>query len=200
MNTLSTTEEIIENLKRKDAVFDTLYKKFGLISINLNTNIYESIISNIIGQQLSDKVKKVIYERFINLVKEIKPTNILNTSTEDIRACGISYSKIKYIKELSQKVHNNELNFDDLEKYNDEDLIAEFRKINGVGEWTAEMLAIFSLGRENIFSKKDAALRNGIKKAKNYQTLSEQRFNNLRKKYSPYCSYASLYFYALNDE
>ena len=40
MNTLSTTEEIIENLKRKDAVFDTLYKKFGFREVSLRKYYY----------------------------------------------------------------------------------------------------------------------------------------------------------------
>ena len=61
------------------------------------------------------------------------------------------------------------------------------------------MLSLFALGRENIISYDDVAIRNGIIKAKNYKTLSKQRFQQLKNKYAPYCSYASLYFYAHND-
>ena len=61
------------------------------------------------------------------------------------------------------------------------------------------ILALFTFRRENIFSYSDVALRNGIMKAKGYKTLSQKRFNSLKKRYSPYCSYASLYFYAHND-
>ena len=71
--------------------------------------------------------------------------------------------------------------------------------IKGVGRWTAEMVVEFTLGRLNIFSYYDVALKNGIMKAHSYKSLSKNRFEILRKKYSPYCSVASLYYYALND-
>lgn len=196
---LTTDKKIIDYLVLKDPVFKMLYEKFGFIKIKLNKDYYEAIISHIIGQQLSDNVKKIIYARFTNLVNEVTPTNILDTNIEDIRACGISYSKIKYIKELSLNIQNGSIKLNNLDSYSDNELIATLKKINGVGQWTAEMIAIFSLGRENIFSQNDAALNNGIKKAKGYKTLSTKRFQQLRNRYSPYCSYASLYFYAYND-
>lgn len=93
-----------------------------------------------------------------------------------------------------------EYDFSILNDLYDENVIKYFRTIKGVGKWTAEMLALFSIGRENIFSYDDVALRNGIMKAKGFKTLSKKRFDMLRKKYSPYCSYASLYFYKVNDD
>ena len=97
------------------------------------------------------------------------------------------------------KFVNKEYDFSGLESLSDEELIQELCKIKGVGIWTAEMLALFTFKRKNIFSYSDVALKNGIMKAKGYKTLSLKRFNSLKKLYSPYCSYASLYFYAHND-
>lgn len=65
----------------------------------------------------------------------------------------------------------------------DDEAVSFLSNINGVGVWTAEMLIMFSLGRENVFSYNDVALRNGIKKAKKYKTLSKKRFETLREKY-----------------
>ncbi len=197
---LIANDQIIEYLKSKDSVFEMLFDKYGYARLERESDIFESIVSNIIGQQLSNKVKQVIYNRFLNLVKTVTPESILNIDTELIRQCGISYSKISYIKELSENILNNNYNFNNLDKLNDDDLIKELCKIKGVGKWTAEMLALFSFGRENIISYDDVALRNGIIKAKGYKSLTKQRFEQLRKKYSPYCSYASLYYYAHNDD
>ena len=73
--------------------------------------------------------------------------------------------------------------------------------IRGIGEWTAEMIMLFVLDKENVFSWNDVALKRGIMKVhKEYKTLSRIRFEKLRKIYSPYYSYASLYFYAVNDD
>lgn len=196
---LKATDEIIDYLIDKDDVFKMLFNKYGYAKLERESNIYESIVSNIIGQQLSNKVKQVIYKRFIDLVGDVTPEKIINTDTELIRNCGISYSKIKYIKELSENVISGNYSFDNLNKYSDDELISELCKIKGVGKWTAEMLALFSLGRQNIISYDDVALRNGIIKAKGYKSLSKQRFEQLKKMYSPYGSIASLYFYAHND-
>lgn len=73
-------------------------------------------------------------------------------------------------------------------------------KIPGVGKWTAEMIAMFSLGRLNIFSYDDVALKNGILKIHcELKTLSKTRFEKLKKLYSPFCSVAALYYYHAND-
>lgn len=197
---LIATPEIISYLVKKDSIFSTFVEKYGIVKYEKNNNIYESIVSNIIGQQLSNKVKQIIYERFLHLVGDVIPENIVSSKDEDIRDCGISYSKIKYIKELSLNLLNENLNLSNLDLLSDEELIKFFQGIKGIGRWTAEMLALFTLGRQNIISYDDVAIRNGIMKAKQYKTLSIKRFEGLRKKYSPYCSYASLYFYAHNDE
>ena len=87
-----------------------------------------------------------------------------------------------------------------MKNLSDNEIINYLRQIKGVGLWTAEMISLFSLGKNNIFSYDDVALRNGIMKAKGFKTLSKKRFEMLRKKYSPYCSFASLYFYKVNDD
>lgn len=63
-----------------------------------------------------------------------------------------------------------------------------------------EIDAEFTLGRFDIFSYGDAALRGGMVKAHGFKTLSKLRFKRYRKKYAPYCSVASLYYYAVNDD
>lgn len=196
---LAVTDEIINYLIQKDAIFSNLYDMYGKAKLEDSVDVFQSIVSSIIGQQLSIKAKRVIFDRFINTIKDFTPEAIIKTSDSDIRNCGISFAKIKYIKELSQKVVNKEYDFSGLESLSDEELIQELCKIKGVGIWTAEMLALFTFKRKNIFSYSDVALKNGIMKAKGYKTLSLKRFNSLKKLYSPYCSYASLYFYAHND-
>ena len=196
----SVTNEIMEYLKSKDEVFDYLYSKFGLISIDLDTDLFSSVVVNIIGQMLSKKAADNITSRFLTICNnQITAESILTLDRENIRSCGLSYSKADYILEFSKRFANNEFDFSILNSLNDVETIKYLKRIKGVGSWTAEMLALFCLGRENIFSYDDVALKNGIIKAKGYKTLSKKRFEMLRKKYTPYCSYASLYFYRLND-
>ena len=194
------TKEIGDYLITKDPIFSKLINQFGYIKIELHMNLFESIIYNIVGQMLSKKASDTIYNRLKELLKNnITAKEILKHNREEYRECGLSYSKADYLIEFAKEYDSGKYNFNSIKDLSDEKVISYLRQIKGVGLWTAEMLALFSLGRENIFSYDDVALRNGIMKSKGFKSLSKKRFVSLKKKYSPYCSYASLYFYRIND-
>ena len=198
---MKTNYLIINYLKKQDFLFDILFKKYGLLESANKHNVFSSFIFHFIGQMLSNKVAYVLWTRFVNLVGEIEPHHILNVPDDKIKSIGISRAKIEFIKNFCNVIISGKIILDSLNELTDEDLIKTLTKIKGVGEWTAEMIALFSLGRENIFSFKDVALKRGIMKCHpNFKTLSKTRFEKLRKLYSPYCSYASLYFYKVNDD
>lgn len=118
----------------------------------------------------------------------------------EIRKCGISFSKINYIKGFARMVLNNQIDLNSIYQMLDEDVIKYLSKIKGFGRWTAEMIATFSLGRLNIFSFDDVALKAGIMKVHpEFKTLSKVRFERLRRLYSPYCTVAAIYYYHVND-
>lgn len=196
---ISTTDEIINALIKKDPLFLELHRRFGLIHYQSNVDLFEEIVRTIVGQMLTIKVADVINARIQNLTA-FEPTKLATCSSHDLRNCGISNAKVKSIQTFSQDYLKGKYDFSRLEALSDEEVIDYLRQIKGVGRWTAEMIALFSLGRSNIFSFDDVALKLGILKAyPDYKTMNKPRFNQLRKKFSPYCSYASLYFYASHD-
>ncbi len=196
---IATTDEIIKALIKKDRIFFDLYQQFGLIHYQTNANLFEEIVRTIVGQMLTIKVADVITFRIQNLTA-FEPTKLATCSSQDLRNCGISNAKVNAIQTFSQEYLNGKYDFSHLEAFTDEEVIDYLRQIKGVGRWTAEMIALFSLGRSNIFSFDDVALKVGLLKAyPHYKTMNKPRFERLRKKFSPYCSYASLYFYACRD-
>lgn len=198
---MKTTNNIAEFLKNKDKVFDKLIARYGLLEVQNEHDLFPSFIFHFIGQMLSNKVADVLWTRFVNLVGEVDPQHILDVTDDKIRNIGISRAKIEFIKSFCNDIISGKIILDNLNELSDDDLIKSLTKIKGVGEWTAEMIALFSLERENIFSFKDVALKRGIMKCHpNFKTLSKTRFEKLRKLYSPYCSYASLYYYRVNDD
>ncbi len=198
---MKVTISIAKFLKSSDSVFNKLIEKYGLLETHSSFDLFSSFVFHFIGQMLSNKVADVLWTRFVNLVGEVEPHNILNVPDDKIRNIGISRAKIEFIKSFCNDIINKKIVLDSLNSLSDDELIRTLTKIKGVGEWTAEMIALFSLGRENIFSFKDVALKRGIMKCHpNFKTLSKTRFKKLRKLYSPYCSYASLYFYKVNDD
>ena len=193
-------EEETAYVAGKDPVMKELVERFGRLEIRVSGDIFADLVSDIVGQMLSNRVAEVIVGRLRALAGGLTPEKLLAKTLEEIKNCGMSARKAEYILALSRDVKEGKYDFSRLDSMTDGEAIAYLMKIKGVGRWTAEMIAEFSLGRKDIFSYDDMALRNGIVKAHGFKTLSKKRFERLRKKYSPYASVASLYYYRLNDE
>jgi DNA-3-methyladenine glycosylase II len=125
--------------------------------------------------------------------KKFTPRHVLKLKDQALRDVGLSWAKASYIKNLAEKVNNQEVRLEKLSKLDDEAVIAELVKVKGIGPWTAEMFLMFSLGREDVFSHGDLGLRNGLVKL--YQLRKPptiERANRIVNRWSPYKSYGSL--------
>lgn len=187
-------------ISNKDPVMKMLVDHYGKLKMGKVTDVYTSLVFHIISQMLASSVSDTLIKRFLDLVDDVTPENVLRIGIEEIRECGISRKKAEYILELSNNVLEEKYDFSLLDPMSDDESVKYLQQIKGVGKWTAEMIVEFTMGRLNIFSYDDVALQNGIKKAHGFKTLSKTRFERLRKIYAPYCSIASLYYYAYNDD
>jgi DNA-3-methyladenine glycosylase II len=162
---------------------------------------FTDLVDTIISQQLSIKAAETIFNRLKTLFKDGKITSLatLRLNDEKIRAAGISYSKIKYIKDLATKVQNREIDLKVLKALTDEEVIAELIKVKGIGRWTAEMFLIFSLNRQDVFSHGDLGLTSAIKKIYKIKKYSQAEVEKIVSIWSPYKSYASLVLWSSLD-
>ncbi len=196
---LIVTPEIAAFLKKKSPSLGEIIDQVGLMQIKTSGRIFSDLVSCMIGQMISTKAASTIEGRFVDLVKEVTPENILKVEVDSIKACGMSLRKATYIRLLAQRVHEGELNFDAYPTLSDTDLFKALKAIDGIGQWTAEMIAMFTLAREDIFSYDDLALRNGIAKVHHLKKMDKTIFHRYQKKYHPYASYAALYYYHAYD-
>ena len=86
---------------------------------------------------------------------------------------------------------------DDVEHMTDEEAIAALFSLKGIGVWTAEMILLFCLRRPNILSFDDLAIRRGMASVYHRKDIDRKLFETIRKRLSPCCSVASLYFWAV---
>ena len=115
----------LRHLSHADKRIEKLIDKFGPPNFNLMNNYYESLIRSIVYQQLSGKSASIIYERFLDLfVFDIYPgpKDILAVSIETLRSSGLSYQKVNYIRDLSEKWQDGTMNFTDIDSMTDEDI------------------------------------------------------------------------------
>lgn len=191
----------MDYISKQDPIMKKLVKKYGHMERGTTTDIFESLVYHIISQMLSNSSARTIIHRFQDLVEgQVKPSRVVLLTPEEIRSCGISKAKANYILLLSRAIIDGTVSFSHFDTLTDTEIVNYLMTIKGVGKWTAEMIAAFTLGRLDIFCFEDVALCNGIKRAHGFDSLNTNTFNNLRDKYSPYCSIAALYYYALNDD
>jgi DNA-3-methyladenine glycosylase II len=182
----------------KDPILLKLVKKYGDHKFeNRSKFLFEDLVDSIIGQQLSAKAALTILKRFKALFnnKDQFPTadEILKKRDATIRKAGISFAKIKYIKEVAKAYKRGELEYKKFLDMTDEEVIAELTKIKGVGKWTAEMTLIFTLGRPDVFSIGDGGLRRAVKNL--YKLEKEIEIIKLTEKWKPNRSLAAWYLW-----
>ncbi|HEX9845092.1 MAG TPA: DNA-3-methyladenine glycosylase [Candidatus Nitrosotenuis sp.] len=182
---------------KKDPKLAKIIKYVGSYEISLMKNPYESLVEAIITQQLSGKAAESISKRFRKLfVRFPKPADVIKMPDSKIRLAGLSGMKVKYIKDLSEKIESKELKMRSLKNMTDEEVIMQLTQVKGVGRWTAEMFLIFSLGRLDVLPVGDLGLKKGIQRMYSMPDLPEKdEIEDLAEKWRPYRTVATWYIW-----
>lgn len=154
---------------------------------------FSDLCEAIINQQLSEKAGMTIFGRFRKLFPEgtITPSRVSQLPQASIRSIGVSWSKVRFIQDLAQKVIGEEIHLELLKDLGDSEVIAQLTRIRGIGPWTAEMFLMFSLGREDVFSFGDLGLKRAIQKLYKFKREPTRRqMEKIVVKWAPYKTYA----------
>lgn len=174
--------------------------------LTLQKNIPIRLMSSIISQQLSTKVAAILFERFLSLFPAKKPTiqKVLDTPEETLRGIGISYSKINYIYAAANFCQVHKITDKKLNQLSNEEIIDLLTQIKGVGKWTAEMLLMFSLGREDVFAVDDLGIQQAMTKLYQLDPANKKELKAnmlaLAEAWSPFKTYACLHLWRWKDE
>ncbi len=186
-------------LKKKDPVLAKIILE-NLGDLESSDNIYESLLSSIISQQISTKAATSIKAKFIKLFKNKFPTTkqLLRSEDQLLKSAGLSRQKIAYMKNVATHFLATKLDYNSMEN---EEIISDLVQIKGVGEWTVEMILIFSLLRPDVYSYKDLALTNTIielykiKKEKYSSKKLKTKVLKITYNWTPHRSLASRYLW-----
>jgi DNA-3-methyladenine glycosylase II len=173
--------------------------------LKFHKNIPLRLCASIMSQQLSTKVARVIYHRFLELFEGAEPTpeQIVATPFENLRAIGLSNAKAQYVLNVAQFAIDHQLTDKKLKKMSNEDIIELLTQIKGVGRWTVEMLLMFTLGREDLFSADDYGIQTAMKRLYKLDDSNKKEFKEkmlkISQKWAPYRTYACLYLWHWKD-
>lgn len=163
MNSLIDTQAALEHFRQHDVVMARLLEvglqgaaPIAIPTPKPSSQYFASIVSSIISQQISTKAADSIHGRVKALLGRVTPQRVQEVTDEELRACGLSGQKVKYIRHNAAIWH--EIPVGNFVHLSDEEIIAELTKLYGIGRWTAEMFLMFSMARPNVFSYSDLGL------------------------------------------
>lgn len=197
MNYFSYDQEQVEWLTRRDPVLGKAMQAIGPIRRLIYPDSFKALLRAIIGQQISQKAQDAIWSRFLDLFEPVTPAKIAAEPEESLKQCGTSLRKASYLKGIARAWANGSLDHERLSKMNDQKLSDTLIALPGVGQWTCEMLLIFTFQRPDILSYGDLAIKRGMRNLYGYKEITKKVFEEKRKLYSPFATLAGMYLWEL---
>lgn len=173
--------------------------------LQIRENIPLRLMASIMSQQLSTKVAKVIYKRFLEIYngEEPSPQRVLDTPFDTLRSIGLSNAKTNYVKNVAAFCIENQITDAKLLSLTNEEIIDLLTQIKGVGKWTVEMLLMFTLGREDVFAVDDLGIQQAMIKVYKLPTedkkLLKEKMLKISLKWKPYRTYACMHLWNYKD-
>ena len=190
-------ENEITYLRNKDKKLSEVIDQIGMIEREVDTDLFSAVVHHIIGQQISTKAQATIWQRMKETLGEVNAVTILSADISKLQSLGMTFRKAEYITDFARKVHEGVFDLEKVDQMSDEAAIKELASLKGIGVWTAEMILLFCLQRPDIFSYDDLAIQRGLRMVYHHRKIDRKLFEKYRRRFSPYCSVASLYLWAV---
>lgn len=186
-----------EYLKKKDKTLGEVIEKIGHIEREVDSDLFSSVIHHIIGQQISTKAQETIWRRMKEQFGEVTAESISAADIPKLQSFGMTFRKAEYIKDFAEKVQSGAFDLAEISRLPDKEAIKMLTTLKGIGVWTGEMILLFCLQRPDIFSFDDLAIQRGLRMVYHHRKIDRKLFEKYRRRFSPYCSVASLYLWAV---
>ena len=190
-------ETEVSYLRQKDKRLAAVIDRIGHVDRAVDTDLFSSVVHHIVGQQISTKAQATIWQRMQDALGAVSAETILAAGVARLQGLGMTFRKAEYITDFAEKVYTGAFDLDAVAHMRDEDAIRELSSLKGIGVWTAEMILLFCLQRPDIFSYDDLAIQRGLRMVYHHRKIDRKLFEKYRRRFSPYCSVASLYLWAV---
>ena len=186
-----TSQECISEglaaLAKLEPKFKQIIKTIEEIPLRRTSEGFDRLLSTIVSQQLSVAAADAIWNK-IELAGLNKIQKIRKVSDQELRDVGLSKQKIKYVRSLA----NANINYRSLRTMPTSQVVNELTQVSGIGNWTAEIYAMFSLGRADVFAPGDLALQEATRILFNLpERPSEKHLRSMAKDWSPWQAVAA---------
>ncbi len=190
-------------LSETDPIMARAIERVGPCTLIPNPQLFETLVDAIISQQISVKAADAIMGRLRTTLRAeangiITPDALMSLEEDTLRAVGLSPQKMRYIRDLTERVANGQLDLERLSELDDEAVISELVKVKGIGRWTAEMMLIFSLGRPDVLPVDDLGFLEGVREAYSLEVRpTPKEMRERGEVWRPYRTFATWYMWGV---
>lgn len=192
----------VNHLQAADKTLGRLIDRVGPFTLKLHRDRYDLLVRSILSQQISTKAARSIRLKLEAMTDGagINPESISRLTDAKLRQAGLSGQKVKYLRDLTARVQEGRLELARLHRLTDAEAIAELVAVHGIGEWTAQMFLMFSLGRTDVFPHGDLGLRSSLKTLYRLSDLPDKKTSlAIAAPWRPFATIASWYVWRLSD-
>ncbi len=187
------TSVALKHLSEVDPELGAFIASTGKVRRELFKSPFECLVASIVAQQIASSVAEKIFARIAEATKGVTAENVLAFGFDGLCQCGLSARKASTIYALANAFSSGEFSDSGFKKMSDSEIEKRLLAFSGIGAWTVEMLLIFALKREDVFSVKDFGVRKGF-----FEIHPDGDIKKYKKLYSPYGTIAAIYFWHKN--
>jgi len=157
---------------------------------------FAALVRSVTHQQLAGAAAQAIHGRVISALDgEVTPERLLATTTEVLRAAGLSGNKVLSLQDLATKVLDGTVVLDPrrVARESDENIVARLSTVRGIGKWSAEIFLMFQLRRLDVWPTGDLGVRKGFSLAWEIPPPTPKQLDALGELYHPYRSIVAWY-------
>ena len=160
------------------------------------------LLRSIVFQSVSTKAATTIHARVVDTIRgrrqaPLAPERVLKCSKDKLREAGLSWAKVEAMRDLARKTRDGIVpERDGLAGLSDREIIERIVQVRGIGQWTVEMLLIFSLGRPDVLPATDLGVRKGFARVYGLDEMpTPKALLAYGERWAPYRSVASWYLW-----
>ncbi len=161
--------DLCQELAEKDSDLAFIFQTYGMPPLWAREASFATLVHIILEQQVSVASAQSAFDKLREKLGEITPAGVLSLTDAEMKAAYFSRQKMSYARDLAKAISSGKLNLESLNILPDEKVKMELKKINGIGDWTADIYLLMAMCRADVMPKGDLALHIAWQKLKNLE-------------------------------